>query len=104
LEDPDAVEGKTFVHFLVINIPANATSLTEGDSTKIPGTPIVNDGGTISYVPPCPPIRTGNHRYIFKIFALNIKQVDGVNKDNFYEIIKANVIDQAEIITYYERV
>lgn len=103
LEDPDAVGGKTFTHWLVINIPVAITSVAEG-SVDIPqAEAITNDGGSASFFPPCPPPGTGAHRYIFKIYALDVEKLEDVNKDNFYEKIKNHVLDKAELLGKYKR-
>lgn len=102
-EDPDAVGGKTFIHWLVINIPVNINGIEEGKPDIPNATALVNDGGSASFIPPCPPPETGKHRYTFKIFALNTPKVDGVTKENFYEKIKPYVVDKAELISHYQR-
>ena len=98
-EDPDAPAG-TFVHWLVVNIPTMITSAEEGGVDISEGTAITNDGGSTAYIPPCPP--SGSHRYIFKVFALNIEKLDGITKDNFQEKIKPYIIDQAELMGRYQ--
>lgn len=100
-DDPDAVGGKTFIHWIIVNIPITIQSIAEGAITLSIGQSIINDGGKNEYIPPCPP--NGSHRYIFKIFALNIEKLDNVSKDNFYDKIKPFVVDQAELLTKYRR-
>lgn len=73
VDDPDAkaVVGKTYVHWIVVNIPAETQQLTQGASLKNAGTikELVNDGGKTAYTGPCPPDK--EHTYYFTIFALN---------------------------------
>lgn len=96
VEDPDAPMG-TYVHFLAIDIPINISS-----SIAIPQTQIIpNTSGKTSYIPACPP--SGSHRYIFKVFALNVEKIDGINKDNFYQKIKTYILDQSQITALYSR-
>ena len=67
-DDPDA-PGKTWVHWVVYNLPASARSLPEG----VPADAQLPDGarqgltdfGRIGYGGPCPP--SGTHRYFFKM-------------------------------------
>lgn len=71
-EDPDAPRG-TFVHWVLWNLPADATELAEGVPQK-PELPSgtrqgVNDAGTIGWTGPCPP-RGPAHRYVFTCLAL----------------------------------
>lgn len=69
VDDPDAVIG-VFIHWIVINIPANVNILGE-DIQKLPGNAITctNSGNTNAYWRACPP--SGTHRYFFKLYALD---------------------------------
>lgn len=99
IEDPDAPMD-TYVHFLVVNIPKNVTKIAQG--TNISGADMIpNTSGKTSYIPPCPP--SGSHRYIFKIFALDIEKLENVTKDDLYQLIKPHILDQAQITTLYSR-
>ncbi len=64
VDDPDA-PGKTWVHWLVWNIPITHHI----KENSIPGEQGWNDFKKISYGGPCPP--SGTHRYFFKVYALN---------------------------------
>lgn len=100
VEDPDAPMG-TYVHFLAVGIPKTITQIIEG-TTNISGAELIaNSSSKVSYVPPCPP--NGSHRYIFKIFALNIETIKGINKDNFYQKINPYILDSAELVGFYQR-
>lgn len=76
VEDPDAPREHPFVHWMIWNIPGEATSLPEG----LPNTPGlgqvggavqgVNGNGTVGWFGPRPPPGHGLHRYHFQIFAL----------------------------------
>lgn len=69
-EDPDA-PAKTWIHWVVFNIPASVSGLAANSSGNIPGGGIegVNSWGRNDYGGPCPP--SGAHRYYFKIYALD---------------------------------
>jgi hypothetical protein len=67
-----------FLHWMVWNIPASATSLPEGVSAA---TPLENGaiqflgkarGGVVGYRSPCPPAGAVHH-YVFQLFALDTK-------------------------------
>src|ERR1700722_17601405 len=75
MEDPDA-PGGSFMHWLVYNLPASAPGLPE----DFPKTSQLRDGtlqgkngfGTIGYSGPRPPPNI-QHKYVFKLYALNLK-------------------------------
>lgn len=67
VEDPDA-PAKPWVHWLVFNIPANATKFEE--NSIAPGsTQGLCNGNTFGYEGPCPP--QNEHTYLFKLYALD---------------------------------
>ncbi|BAZ30670.1 phospholipid-binding protein, PBP family [Cylindrospermum sp. NIES-4074] len=70
VDDPDA-PGKTFVHWVVYDIPPTVRQLPEQiPSTKTPaniGVQGKNDFGKFGYGGPCPP--SGTHRYFFQLYV-----------------------------------
>ncbi len=66
--------GKTWVHWVIYNIPADSTGLT----TAVPKNKTLDDGslqgknyfGRIGYNGPCP-LPGKPHRYFFKVYALD---------------------------------
>src|SRR4030042_280107 len=80
--DPHPV-AQNWVHWLVINIPPIVTSLEEGASKKkMPRESIElkNSFGDIGYGGPQPPKGTGDHPYVFTLYALSVEKLDlGVN-------------------------
>ncbi|MCJ7571085.1 MAG: YbhB/YbcL family Raf kinase inhibitor-like protein [Candidatus Thermoplasmatota archaeon] len=66
MDDPDAPI-KTWVHWLIWNIPVNKTGLSKGENITYPQGK--NDFGYLDYGRPCPPY--GTHRYFFKLYALD---------------------------------
>jgi Raf kinase inhibitor-like YbhB/YbcL family protein len=74
LDDPDIPDSikqsrniEKFDHWIVFNIPTSTTLIAE--NTKPPGIQGKNGVGTNGYTGPCPPDR--EHRYFFKLYALN---------------------------------
>lgn len=65
-DDPDAPRSEPWVHWVVYNIPAQATEFKEGTYQGQQGT---NDYQQINWGGPNPP--SGTHRYYFKVYALN---------------------------------
>jgi Raf kinase inhibitor-like YbhB/YbcL family protein len=69
-------EGHDWLHWIVSNIPASTTSLSEGASghckSQLPSgaTDGKNEFGQIGYGVPCPPAGSGVHHYIFTVYAL----------------------------------
>lgn len=70
-DDPDA-PGKTWVHWLVWNLPPTARGLPEGLAATAPGAVQgTTDFGTFGYGGPCPPEGHGLHRYFVRLYALD---------------------------------
>jgi len=72
-DDPDA-PGGDWVHWVLFNLPADATSLDEGQppSPRLPTGAVqgLNDFGTPGYKGPCPPPGKP-HSYVFHVYALD---------------------------------
>ncbi|HWU36530.1 MAG TPA: YbhB/YbcL family Raf kinase inhibitor-like protein, partial [Candidatus Acidoferrum sp.] len=71
--DPHPV-AQNWVHWLVIHIPALAASLEEGASKKkMPAgsVELKNSFGDAGYGGPQPPKGTGDHPYVFTLYALS---------------------------------
>jgi len=105
MEDPDAPTG-LFVHWVIYNIPYNIEALPEGvppaavlNKTIIQG---FNDFDRIGYGGPCPPDR--EHRYVIRLYALNIKLDDappGYNREQLLEVIDGHIIDETKLMGTY---
>ena len=105
-DDPDAPAG-TWVHWVIYNMPPAAKGLQEGvlplkdfsHDTKQG----ITDFKKIGYGGPCPP--NGNHRYFFKLYALNIKLnlESGATKKQLEDAMKGHIIAQAELVGKYKR-
>ncbi len=107
LEDPDA-PGGTFTHWVLYDLPANVTALPEGAGKKRNhnegSKQGVNDFGRIGYSGPCPP--GGTHRYIFRLYALDVKDLNLKEKATKEEVLKAakgHVISETELVGTYSR-
>ena len=100
LDDPDAPNG-TFTHWVVYNISPSTTSVAQGVNPN--GVVASNSAGTRNYVGPCPP--SGEHRYHFKLYALDLVFRDGefANKGQLEEAMRGHVIDQAELIGRFQK-
>ena len=106
--DPHPV-AQNWVHWLVINIPASATLLEEGASRKkMPqgSMELKNSFGDIGYGGPQPPKGTGDHPYVFPLYALNVERLDlGTNTSlsSFNKALEGKIIGSAMITGKYGR-
>lgn len=101
IDDPDAPNG-TFRHWGVYDIPSSARSL-DGQQT---GSEVANDFGKHGYGGPCPPKGHGPHHYRFKLFALDVANLDVGTAAKVVDIENAatrHAIAQGELIGTYER-
>ena len=94
---------KKWVHWMVINIPPEATSLPEGASGKDmpPGTiEIKNSFGYVGYGGPQPRKGTGPHRYLITIYALKDAKLDlkpDATLADFQKAIKGKALEEHSI-------
>lgn len=105
-DDPDAPMG-TWVHWVVYNLPADISGLPESvmperelESGGLQG---LNDFQKIGYGGPCPP--GGEHRYFFKLYALDTK-LDfgpGATKSHLMIAMEGHVLAEGHIMGKYSR-
>lgn len=110
VDDPDAPDPaapqRTWVHWVLYNLPPTANGLPEGVGTsQLPaGTREgINDWKRTGYGGPCPPI--GRHRYFHKLYALDA-QLPDLGKADKSELLKAmegHVLAHAELVGTYRR-
>ena len=119
LDDPDAqkVVGKTFVHWIVLNIDPHMREIPAGIKfeSKISNLAkeFQNDFHQLKYGGPCPP--QGEHRYFFTLFALDkIIELspemtpdffrDSYNQSSqFFKTYENNILGFAQIMGKYKR-
>jgi Raf kinase inhibitor-like YbhB/YbcL family protein len=106
--DPHPV-AQNWVHWLVINIPGDTTTIEEGASGKKmpPGSmELKNSFGKIGYGGPQPPKGTGDHPYVVTLYALNMEKLGlGANTSltAFKRAIEGKVIGSATVTGLYGR-
>lgn len=106
VDDPDA-PGRTFVHWVVYDIPPTVNQLPEKivGSKNIPsgGVQGKNDFGKLGYGGPCPP--SGTHHYFFHLYALDQKLslATGASKSQIIRVMEGHVLGKAELIGRYQR-
>jgi len=106
--DPHPV-AQNWVHWLVINIPAQVTAIEEGASgKKMPkgSVELKNSFGEIGYGGPQPPKGTGDHPYVVTLYSLSIEKLDlgtTTSLSAFKKAIEGKVISSATITGKYGR-
>ncbi|HJV73717.1 MAG TPA: YbhB/YbcL family Raf kinase inhibitor-like protein [Noviherbaspirillum sp.] len=110
VDDPDAPDPaapqRTWVHWVLYNIPSDASGLAQGVASKDlpPGTREGhNDWKRTGYGGPCPPV--GRHRYFHKLYALDtvLPDLGQGTKAAVEKAMHGHVIGQAELIGLYQR-
>lgn len=106
--DPHPV-AQNWVHWLVINIAKDTTSVEEGASRKKmpPGSvELKNSFGDVGYGGPQPPKGTGDHPYVVTLYALNVEKLElGVSTtlSAFKKAIEGKAMESASITGMYGR-
>jgi hypothetical protein len=98
---------RTWVHWVIYNIPDDARELSEG----IPQDAELPDGSRqgknswpkTGYGGPCPP--SGTHRYFFKLYALDIvlDLESGANKKQLLRAMEGHILAETELMGKYSR-
>jgi len=104
MDDPDAPMG-TWVHWVLFNLPGDANALDVGlpSEAEFPdgsrqGT---NSWGRLGYGGPCPP--SGNHRYYFKLYALDTSLVlsESAAKEDVLAAMEGHILMETELMGTY---
>ena len=107
MDDPDIPDSvkenlgiEEFEHWNLFNIGADVTAIKENTAPGIEGK---HSGGGVGYTGPCPP--DGEHRYFFKLFALDadIDLSGDADKAALEEAMSGHVLDKAELMGLYSR-
>ena len=106
-DDVDA-PGRTWIHWVVFNLPADARALHEG----VPSDPIVaglgvhgaNSWKRPGYGGPCPP-KGGPHRYTFRLYALDtILDLDaGADRAELDRAMEGHILATGQLMGLYGR-
>jgi Raf kinase inhibitor-like YbhB/YbcL family protein len=108
-DDPDAPL-KTWVHWVMYEIPPKVTSLKQGLPKHAELKDPVgvkqgkNDSGNIGYDGPRPP-KGPKHRYIFHLYALSepLELASGATAQQLRNAMKEKVLAETQIIGIYSR-
>jgi Raf kinase inhibitor-like YbhB/YbcL family protein len=101
MDDPDA-PGRTWVHWVVYDLPADLTGLSEGVGPDV-GTQGTNSWSRTGYGGPCPP--SGTHRYFFKLYALDTTlDLDaGASKNEVLDSMSGHILAEAQLMGTYKK-
>ncbi|MCB2209881.1 YbhB/YbcL family Raf kinase inhibitor-like protein [bacterium] len=108
VDDPDAPSG-TFTHWVVYNLPKIPEGLDEGASLSERLSEGLREGlngaGRQGYMGPCPPRGHGDHRYTFRLYALDEKlDLKGrVTRGKLLDAMEGHIIEQATWMGIYSR-
>jgi Raf kinase inhibitor-like YbhB/YbcL family protein len=103
VEDPDAPRG-TFVHWVLFDLPAGTTKLTEDAASGPPAGAAQgkNGKGKTGWTAPCPP--SGVHHYHFKVYALNqVIMLADPSEGDLVRAMTDHVLAQGETVGTYQR-
>jgi Raf kinase inhibitor-like YbhB/YbcL family protein len=112
LFDPDAMQGRGFWHWLMINIPASTTALArdsgKNDGSKLPsGAAQIKNGFRASgYSGSCPPPSDEPHGYVMTVYALKTAAIEippEATSAMMLASIEANSLGKASLTYHFGR-
>ena len=99
VDDPDAPHG-TFVHWVLYNIPVGTNEI--GENSVPAGSVQGKSTRGVGFVPACPP--DGQHRYFFKLYALDTVLSDrSLDKAGLEDAMKNHILATSELVGMYKR-
>lgn len=98
-----------WVHWLVVDIPNTVTELAEEASPM--GMPsgsreLMTSWGRPGYGGPQPPVGSGDHEYVVRLYALDVPKLDvdeKISRSDFLKAIEGHVITKEEYSGWFER-
>ncbi len=100
---------RNWIHWVVIDIPPSVTGLAEGASgVSMPegARELINSFGKTGYGGPLPPPGTGDHPYVFTLYALDVQSLnlpDRASLQKIHQAIKGHVLTETSITGYFGR-
>ena len=100
MDDPDAPMG-IWDHWILFNIPSSIQQINEVEKPQ--GFEGKNSWGRTGYGGPCPP--SGEHRYFFKMYALDteLNLGEGLTKEDLITAMNGHIIGKAVLMGTYTR-
>jgi Raf kinase inhibitor-like YbhB/YbcL family protein len=110
LQDPDAPRDEPFLHWMIWDIPGDATSLPErlSKAPRLDQPPGAvqgkNDHGDWGYFGPRPPADDRPHHYHFQLFALGrrLGLAPESRLEQLIDALKGDVIAEADLVGLYQ--
>ncbi|OCW59678.1 phosphatidylethanolamine-binding protein [Hoeflea olei] len=103
--DPDAPTGSGWWHWVLVNIPADVTSLGERSQPR-EALATNTDFGISGYLGPCPPVGAAPHRYVVTVYALDVATLE-LNATSPGAMagfmINSHMLDKASITGFFGR-
>jgi len=106
--DPHPV-ARNWVHWMVVDISPETEGLAEGTSGKIMprnSRELTNSFGNPGYGGPQPPSGTGDHPYVFTLYALDVESLDlpeDTSLSQFLERLQGHVLAESSLTGYFGR-
>jgi Raf kinase inhibitor-like YbhB/YbcL family protein len=107
VDDPDAPDPAapkmTWVHWVLYDIPAEASGLPQGGRLPAGARQGLNDWKRTGYGGPCPPI--GRHRYFHKLYALDtvLPDLGSPTKAQLEQAMQGHVLERVELVGTYQK-
>ncbi|MFH1012409.1 MAG: YbhB/YbcL family Raf kinase inhibitor-like protein [Candidatus Peregrinibacteria bacterium] len=98
-----------WVHWLVVDIPAEVTTLAEGASRSTMPTgsrELITSWGKTGYDGPQPPPGSGPHEYVARLYALDIEKLDvpnNVSRNAFLKAVESHTLISATYSGFFGR-
>lgn len=102
MDDPDAPHG-TWVHWVLFNIPATVSKLSNETAVPTGAVNATNTWGNVGYGGPCPP--SGTHRYFFKLYALDTSLALNADatKSDVENAMQGHILATAQLMGLYSK-
>jgi len=105
--DPDGGKGLGSVHWIAYGIAPSVTALAEGEGSA-PAKKFIagNNGASMIYRGPCPPVGDSPHHYVIGVYALDLEPnalQPGLTRDAFLEAIRGHNLAETSIVARYSR-
>lgn len=97
------ISARNWVHWIVINIPAETRSIEEGASglrMPVGSRELLNTFGTPNYGGPQPPQGTGIHSYVTTLYALSVEELplpESTSYSGFIKAIEGKILAKASL-------
>ncbi|MCP5109370.1 MAG: YbhB/YbcL family Raf kinase inhibitor-like protein [bacterium] len=105
VDDPDAPVG-TWNHWLLWDIPTDVNTIAESYRPGTLGVDGTSDFGRAGYGGPCPPRGHGQHRYFFKVLAMDVASIElpaRAKRAALDNAVRGHVLAEAQYMGRYER-